>query len=52
MYSIIETFRLSLLGRGTVRWDYALGGVALTLALLASGMLVFNRTERTFIDTV
>lgn len=49
---IIETFRYGFLGEGSFSWSslgYA-GGI--TLALLVSGVVVFNKVERTFVDTV
>jgi len=52
MTPIIETFRFGFLGEGSFSWaslGYA-GGV--TLALLISGIVVFNKVERTFVDTV
>lgn len=52
MTPIIETFRFGFLGEGSFSWaslSYA-GGV--TLALLISGIVVFNKVERTFVDTV
>ncbi len=52
MTPIIETFRYGFLGEGSFSWGslgYA-GGI--TLALLVSGIVVFNKVERTFVDTV
>jgi len=52
MTPIIETFRYGFLGEGSFSWSslgYA-GGI--TLALLVSGIVVFNKVERTFVDTV
>jgi lipopolysaccharide transport system permease protein len=51
MSAIIETFRAIYLG-GTVPW-LALGVSALvTLAVLAAGIVLFNRVEKSFMDTV
>jgi lipopolysaccharide transport system permease protein len=52
MSVVVETYRLAFLGAGTVRPLYLLISAAATLLLLLSGVLVFSRTERTFIDTV
>ncbi|MCC5943958.1 MAG: ABC transporter permease [Bernardetiaceae bacterium] len=52
MASIMESFRYALLGNGIhdPYWLLYSGGFALGLFLL--GILVFNRVERTFMDTV
>jgi lipopolysaccharide transport system permease protein len=52
MTAILESFRICLLGRGTLTPESLAVSIAGTLALLLSGMLIFQRTERTFIDTV
>jgi len=52
MVSIIENFRYAFLGTGTVAWSYIGTSWAITLLLLALGVLLFNRIERTFMDTV
>lgn len=52
MTSIVEIFRYSYLGAGTVNmemWGLSLGFTLLTLVV---GVGVFNRVEKTFIDTV
>ena len=52
MTSIIETFRLGFLGQGTVTsWGVAYS-ILVTLIILATGVIIFNRTEKTFVDTV
>lgn len=52
MGQVIESFRYLLLGKGTV--DPMLYGLSIgvTLLVLLSGIMIFQRTERTFIDTV
>ncbi len=52
MTGIVETYRYALLGAGTVNPMSFIGSVALSLFVLVSGVLLFARTERTFIDTV
>jgi lipopolysaccharide transport system permease protein len=52
MTPIIESFRLCLFGVGTVTPLSLTTSIATTLLLLITGMLIFQRTERTFIDTV
>ena len=51
MSAIIETFRSIYLG-GAIPWDLLGVSTAVTLVLLAVGVAVFNRVEKTFMDTV
>lgn len=52
MTSIIEAFRYGFLGKGTFTM-LSLGITAIiTTVILLLGIIVFNRVERTFIDTV
>lgn len=52
MASIIETFKVGFLGQGTFSW-WHLGYTSIfTIVLLLVGILIFNRTERNFMDTV
>jgi lipopolysaccharide transport system permease protein len=48
----VETIRYMFLGRGTVVAAYLAISVGITLLLLVTGVLVFNRVEKTFVDTV
>ncbi len=52
MTSIIETFRLGFLGGGTFSWFYLGISSTITLILLLIGIIIFNKVERNFIDTV
>ena len=52
MTGVVETCRYMLLGGGTVRVQDLASGVAGTVVILLSGIMMFSRTERTFIDTV
>jgi len=52
MTSIIETFRFSFLGAGNMSWTGLTYSVVFTLILFLSGLLIFNRTEKNFMDTV
>jgi len=52
MTAILESFRLCLFGIGTLTPMSLVMSIAGTLLLLLTGMLIFQRTERTFIDTV
>lgn len=50
--SIVETFKFGMLGVGQFSWA-ALGySAGFAAALLALGIIVFNRIQRTFMDTV
>jgi len=52
MTSIVESFRLTLLGTGTVEPLYLVCSVAFTVVILAVGLLLFGKVEKTFVDTV
>jgi len=52
MTGIVETYRYALLGAGTVEPRYLIVSAVATVFLIISGVLLFSRTERTFIDTV
>lgn len=47
-----EAIRWMLLGQGTLTASNVMLSVALTAGLLISGMLIFQRVERTFVDHV
>ncbi|HSB02855.1 MAG TPA: ABC transporter permease [Anaerolineales bacterium] len=49
---VIETFRLAFLGTGTLSPIYLLYSIAFMLVILCIGVLVFNRVESNFMDTV
>ena len=49
---IIETFRYGFLGKGSFSWDL-LGYTSLvTVVILITGTIIFNRVEKNFVDTV
>ena len=48
----MELFRLIMLGQGTIVPLSVLFSAVFTLAALLGGMLIFNRVERSFIDTI
>lgn len=50
--SIIETFRVAFLGHGTFSWLYLGYSTAFTVIVFVVGMVVFNRVQRSFMDTV
>jgi lipopolysaccharide transport system permease protein len=52
MTPIVETFKTALLGVGEVNYMSLLYSFVFTIVLLAVGILIFNKVERTFMDTV
>jgi lipopolysaccharide transport system permease protein len=52
MTPIIETFRYAFLGSGSFNATYLVYSTITTLILLLLGILLFNRVEKTFMDTV
>lgn len=52
MAPIIEAFKLVFLGSGTVTAPFYLVSLAISIAVFVSGLMLFQRTERTFADTV
>ncbi len=52
MTGMIEAFRFAFLGKGNFT-AFSLGySTAITLAILLIGIVIFNKTERNFVDTV
>jgi lipopolysaccharide transport system permease protein len=49
---IVEAFRFAFLGVGTVSATHLTYTAVVTIAVLIFGVLIFNRIERTFMDTV
>lgn len=49
---VVETFRYAFLGSGTFTWQGLLYSGITTAIILLAGMLVFNKVEKTFMDTV
>jgi lipopolysaccharide transport system permease protein len=52
MTSVIEAFRYSVFGVGVVNPVYICVSWAVTLAVLFGGIILFNRVEKSFMDTV
>ena len=52
MTGILETFRYSFLGTGTFSWKLLGYSAAFTIIIFLFGLLVFNKTEKNFMDTV
>jgi lipopolysaccharide transport system permease protein len=52
MTGIIEIFRFGFLGRGSFSWSLLSYSAATTVVLVTVGIIVFNRVEKNFVDTV
>ncbi|MGF1924367.1 MAG: ABC transporter permease, partial [Bacteroidia bacterium] len=52
MTPIIETFRYGFLGEGSFTWTSLAYATSVTTILLITGIIAFNKVEKTFIDTV
>jgi lipopolysaccharide transport system permease protein len=52
MTGIIEAFRFGFLGQGELTFSSFGYSVTFTLISLVLGVLIFNKTEKTFVDTV
>lgn len=49
---IVEAFKYGMLGEGQFSWGLLGYSFAFMMALLALGIVIFNRVQRTFMDTV
>ena len=52
MVGIIETARQVLFGTSSLELIYIFNGLITTAIMLFLGLMIFNRVEKTFIDTV
>lgn len=50
--SPVEVFRYALLGKGMIMSEYLIISCGFTLLVAVFGIMVFNRVEKTFMDTV
>lgn len=50
--SILEAFKYAFLGSGLFSWFWLCYSAGFTLVILALGALIFNKIEKSFIDTV
>ena len=48
----VELFRYGLLGQGTVQLPYIIFSVVFTIVVTILGIMIFNKVEKTFMDTV
>jgi len=52
MTPVVETFKTALLGVGQINYLHILYSFVFTVVLLAIGVVIFNKVEKTFMDTV
>jgi lipopolysaccharide transport system permease protein len=52
MTGIVELYRRAFFGVGYMNPEYMLISATVTLLILLSGLLIFNRVERNFVDTI
>jgi lipopolysaccharide transport system permease protein len=52
MTAVIETFRFSFLGAGSFSWIRLIYSGSFTIVIFFLGLLVFNKTEKNFMDSV
>ena len=52
MTPIIETFRYGFLGQGSFSWSSFGYATLITMLMLVFGIVIFNKVERNFVDTV
>jgi lipopolysaccharide transport system permease protein len=52
MTPVVETFRTALLGVGQINYLHLLYSFVFTIVLIAIGVIIFNKVEKTFMDTV
>jgi len=52
MSPVLETFRYAYLGSGSFSWLYLLYSIGIAVAILSFGVVIFNRVEKNFTDTV
>lgn len=52
MTGIIEAFRFAFLGKGEFSFSSLFYSVAVTFIILFFGIIIFNKTEKNFVDTI
>ena len=50
--AVIETFRYGFLGKGGFNWELLAYSTVITVLILITGTIIFNRVEKNFVDTV
>ncbi len=52
MTSVVETFKYSVLGVGTFSWFWLAYSFCFMILLMLIGIVIFNRVEKSFMDTI
>ena len=52
MTPVIEGFRQAFIGRGNLELGLIIYSIVITIIIFFLGIIIFNRTEKSFIDTV
>ena len=52
MVGVIELFRQIVFGISSIEMIYIINGIIMTIIISIIGLILFNRVEKTFIDTV
>ncbi|HEY2343920.1 MAG TPA: ABC transporter permease [Chthoniobacteraceae bacterium] len=52
MAAVVEAFRITLLGRGTLGIGCLVASILLTIAVTVSGVVIFQKMERTAVDNI
>tara|TARA_Y100001935_G_scaffold248189_1_gene245060 strand:- start:249 stop:1106 length:858 start_codon:yes stop_codon:yes gene_type:complete len=52
MTPVIEGFRLAFIGKGNLELGLIIYSVVITIIIFLLGIIIFNKTEKSFIDTV
>lgn len=50
--AVIETFRYGFLGKGSFSWSLLGYSTLITMAILVTGTIIFNKVEKNFVDTI
>jgi len=50
--AIIETFRYGFFGKGSFSWELLGYSTGVTFVILLLGVIIFNKVEKTFVDTI
>jgi lipopolysaccharide transport system permease protein len=52
MTAVVESMRFCILGKGTVELPVLIYSILMTIALFLIGIIIYNRAEKSFVDTV
>jgi len=52
MTSVVESFRAAFLGASAIEPVHIVIGATITVLVLAAGVIMFSKVEKTFMDTV